>query len=229
MVRAGAAAARRGDRAQRLTVTMNRVLRVLAARHDHTRFSREQGPDPFRILVGCLISLRTRDEVTYPATERLFRRADTPERMLRLRARTIEKSIYPAAFFRRKTEQIRAISRLLIEAHGGAVPDEMEALLALPGVGRKTANMVLTLGFDRPGICVDVHVHRIVNRLGWVETDHPDRTEQELRRRLPRKHWTPINEILVRHGQQTCKPTSPVCSICPVEKACPRLGVVRSR
>ena len=105
----------------------------------------------------------------------------------------------------------------------------MEALLELPGVGRKTANLVLTLGFDKPGICVDVHVHRIANRLGWVETDHPDRTEMALRRCLPRKHWTPINEILVRHGQQVCKPISPICSDCPVERDCPRLSVTRSR
>jgi len=224
-----ASAAGRGKIAHDLVPVMNRVMRVLASRYDHDRFSRVQGPDPFRILVGCLISLRTRDEVTYPATERLFQRADSPARMLRLSKGTIEKLIYPAAFFRRKTEQIRAICRQLIDEHRQRVPDEMQALLELPGVGRKTANMVLTLGFGKPGICVDVHVHRIANRLGWVETDHPDRTELALRRLLPRKHWTPINEVFVRHGQQVCKPLSPICSICPVKNDCPGLGLERSR
>jgi len=208
---------------------MDRVLRRLGRRYDYTRFVRENGPDPFRILIGCLISLRTKDEVTYPATERLFARAATPESMLRLREATIAKLIYPAGFYRRKAAQIRAICGQLRDRHGGRVPDTMERLLDLPGVGRKTANLVLTLGFDKPGICVDVHVHRITNRLSWVDTTHPDETEQVLRRVLPKRHWTPINEILVRHGQAICKPISPLCSECPVDPDCPRRGVERSR
>ena len=208
---------------------MNRVLSRLARRSDYTRFSRVQGPDPFRILIGCIISLRTKDEVTYPATERLFRRASTPEAMVRLREATVAKLIYPTGFYRRKAGQIREISRMLIDSHGGRVPETIDELLEFHGVGRKTANLVVTLGFDKPGICVDVHVHRITNRLGWVRTDHPDRTEEILRKVLPRRHWIPINEILVRHGQEVCKPISPICSICPVATDCPRRNVERSR
>jgi endonuclease-3 len=208
---------------------MSRVLRRLQADYDIDRFVRNNGSSPFRILVGCVISLRTRDEVTYAATERLFRRASDPAAMSRLRGSTIARLIYPAGFYRRKAEQIRGISLRLLERHGGAVPDEIDALLELPGVGRKTANLVVTLGFGKPGICVDTHVHRICNRLGWVETDHPDRTERALREILPRSQWIPINETLVRHGQQVCKPLSPICSACPVSSACARVGVERSR
>jgi endonuclease-3 len=211
------------------TAVMNRVMRKLTARYDIDKFVRKNGPDPFRILIGCVISLRTKDEVTYEATARLFNRANSPARMLKLRTATIAKLIYPAGFYRRKAEQIRGISRMLLDEHGGRVPDDIDALLELPGVGRKTANLVVTLGFGKPGICVDTHVHRISNRLGWVETSHPDKTEQALREILPRRHWIPINETMVRHGQQICKPTSPICSGCPIAKDCPRTGVTRSR
>jgi endonuclease-3 len=208
---------------------MRRVLTRLSRRYDFTRFSRVHGPDPFRILVGCIISLRTKDEVTYPATERLFERASTPQRMARLREATIARLIFPAGFYRRKAVQIREICRILAARHGGRVPGSIDELLELPGVGRKTANLVVTLGFGKPGICVDVHVHRITNRLGWVRTRHPDETEQALRCVLPREHWIPINEILVRHGQQVCRPVSPVCSACVVAADCARRGVGRSR
>jgi endonuclease-3 len=208
---------------------MSRVLRKLMRGYDINRFVRENGDDPFRILIGCVISLRTKDEVTFPATERLFGRADTPAKMLRLRAGTIAKLIYPAGFYRRKEEQIRGICRGLIVGYGGAVPDDIDALVALPGVGRKTANLVVTLGFGSPGICVDTHVHRICNRLGWISTKHPDETEVVLRERLPAPYWIPINETLVRHGQLVCKPVSPVCSECSVAGDCPARGVARSR
>ena len=208
---------------------MSRVLARLARRYDYTRFARVHGPDPFRILIGCLISLRTKDEVTYPATERLFDRAATPQKMVRLAPRTIEKAIFPAGFYRRKAIQIREISRMLVDRHGGNVPDTIDELLELPGVGRKTANLVVTLGFDRPGICVDIHVHRIANRLGWVRTATPDDSEAQLRKVLPRRWWIPINEILVRHGQQVCRPTSPICSECDVRADCRRRDVTRSR
>jgi endonuclease-3 len=206
-----------------------RVLDRLAARYDIDRFVRNNGESAFRILIGCLISLRTKDEVSYAATERLFRRAADPQRMSRLRPETIAKLIYPAGFYRRKAEQIREISRELLRAHAGRVPDDIDRLIELPGVGRKTANLVVTLGFNKPGICVDTHVHRITNRLNWVRTDHPDRTEQVLRHVLPRRHWIPINETLVRHGQQICKPLSPICSECPVERDCPKRDVGRRR
>jgi endonuclease-3 len=208
---------------------IDRVLGTLTTRYDVDRFLDTHGPDPFRILIGCVISLRTKDEVSFPATERLFERARAPRQMLRLQPSTIAKLIYPAGFYRRKAEQIREISRALLREHAGRVPNEIEALLQLPGVGRKTANLVITLGFGKPGICVDTHVHRITNRLGWVRTTSPDRTEQALRGLLPHRHWIPINETLVRHGQQVCKPISPVCSACPVQPDCPRTGVTRSR
>ncbi len=208
---------------------ISRVLSTLARRYEIDRFVRANGESPFRILIGCILSLRTKDETTYPATERLFAAARDPRGMLRLRESTIARLIYPVGFYRRKAAQIRAVSRLLLERHGGRVPDSIEALLELPGVGRKTANLTVTLGFGKPGICVDTHVHRISNRLGWVATGHPDATEMELRRILPKRWWIPINETLVRHGQQICHPVSPKCSECPVRKDCARVGVARSR
>jgi endonuclease-3 len=207
---------------------MNRVLSSLGKRYSYDGALRPR-PDPFRVLIGCIISLRTKDEGSYPATERLFERATHPREMARLREPTIARLIYPAGFYRRKAAQIRQVSRILLERHGGQVPGTIEELLELPGVGRKTANLVVTVAFDRPGICVDIHVHRITNRLGWVRTRNPHETEDALRAVLPRRYWIPINEILVTHGQQTCKPISPVCSECPVENNCQRAGVRRSR
>ena len=208
---------------------MSAALTKLAARYTIDRFVTVNGPDPFRILIGCILSLRTKDEVTYPATERLFSKAKDPAGMLKLTAGTIAKTIYPVGFYRTKARQIRALSTILLVRHGGRVPDTIEELLLLPGVGRKTANLTVTLGFGKPGICVDTHVHRIANRLGWVVTKAPDDTEVALRRRLPKRWWIPINETLVRHGQQVCKPISPLCSVCPVDRSCPKLGVDRRR
>jgi endonuclease-3 len=204
---------------------MSAVLKALGSRYEIDRFVSRNGPDPFRILIGCVISLRTKDEVSYPATERLFAKAGTPAVMAELTEATIAKAIYPAGFYRTKAGQIRAISKILRDRHGGRVPDTIEALLELPGVGRKTANLTVTLGFGRPGICVDTHVHRIANRLGWVVTKTPDDTEDQLRRVLPKRWWIPINETLVRHGQQVCKPISPMCSACAVETLCGKIGV----
>jgi len=211
------------------TPVINRVMKRLTKLYEIDRFVSRNGPDPYRILIGCVISLRTKDEVSYESTDRLFRRASKPREMVRLRAATIARLIYPAGFYRRKAEQIREISRQLIALHGGRVPDGIDELVELPGVGRKTANLVVTLGFGKPGICVDTHVHRISNRLGWVETKTPEQTEQALRATLPARHWIPINETFVRHGQQVCKPISPLCSNCPVARDCPRIGVGRSR
>jgi len=141
----------------------------------------------------------------------------------------IERAIFPVGFYRTKARVILGVCRDLLSGFGGRVPDEIDALLTLKGVGRKTANLVVTQAFNKPGICVDTHVHRITNRLGWVSTDHPDRTESALRIALPRRFWKTINETLVRHGQQVCKPLSPLCSRCPVAPDCPRVGVTRSR
>jgi endonuclease-3 len=208
---------------------MGAVLTKLASRYTIDRFVSQNGPDPYRILIACVLSLRTKDEVTYPATERLFLKASDPRRMTMLTESVIAKTIYPVGFYRTKAKQIRAISKLLLLHHGGRVPDTIDQLLELPGVGRKTANLTITLGFGLPGICVDTHVHRIANRMGWVATKAPDDTEAVLRRTLPKRFWIPINETLVRHGQQTCKPLSPLCSSCVVARACARVGVSRSR
>jgi endonuclease-3 len=214
----------------RTAAEINRIVRTL------TRTSRRWNPtavgivaqesrDPFQVLVSCLISLRTKDEVTGEASARLFRLARTPRTMVDLPASTIARTIYPAGFYRTKARTIREICRTLIGRHGGQVPATMEELLALKGVGRKTANLVLTIGFGKPGICVDTHVHRISNRLGIVETKTPEQTEFTLRQVLPRQHWIPYNDLLVTFGQNLCKPISPLCSACPVHDDCPQLGV----
>lgn len=189
----------------------------------------EQSRDPFQILVSCLISLRTKDEVTAEASARLFRLARSPRAMLALPASTIARAIYPAGFYRTKARTIREICRTLLDRHAGRVPDTMDDLLVLKGVGRKTANLVLTVGFGKPGICVDTHVHRISNRLGFVETKTPEQTEFALLAVLPRRHWIPYNDLLVSFGQNVCKPLSPLCGACPIESLCGKIGVGRHR
>ena len=185
--------------------------------------------DPFKILVSTIISARTKDEVTGPATERLFSIADSPETMSGLSEERIEKAIFPAGFYHTKAKAIRKTAGELVDRFDSRVPDTIEALLTLPGVGRKTANLVVTLAHNKEGICVDTHVHRISNRLGYVKTKTPHETEQALRAKLPKKHWIAINTILVMHGQNICKPVSPLCSRCPVRRYCDRVGVARSR
>lgn len=185
--------------------------------------------DPYRVLVSCLISLRTKDDVTRRASERLFQKAATPEEMQKLPVKIIEKAIYPAGFYRNKARVIKDLSNALIEEHDGRVPDTIEGLVGLKGVGRKTANLVVTLGFGKPGICVDTHVHRITNRWGYVKTNTPDKTEQALREKLPRKYWIPINDLLVAYGQNLCRPVSPLCSECKLYDLCDRVGVKKSR
>lgn len=185
--------------------------------------------DPFHVLISCLISLRTKDEVTEVASKRLFARAASPQAMLKLRTREIERLIFPAGFYRTKARTIRDLARKLIDEHKNRVPDSLEELLRLKGVGRKTANLVITMAFGKPGICVDVHVHRISNRLGWVKTKTPEQTEMALRETLPKRYWIDINDQLVTFGQNLCQPVSPWCSRCPLEKSCPKIGVKRKR
>ncbi len=185
--------------------------------------------DPFRILLACLLSLRTKDQVTAPASARLFRLGTTPRALLACARAKIARAIYPVGFYRTKTVRIHEICRDLLAHYGGRVPATMEHLLALPGVGRKTANLVLIEGFRKPGICVDTHVHRISNRLGYVRTRTPEQTEMRLRAILPRRHWPRYNELLVSFGQTVCHPTSPWCSRCPVASLCARRGVTHSR
>jgi endonuclease-3 len=189
----------------------------------------EQKADPFKILISTIISARTKDEVTGPATERLFSLADSPGKMQKLTEEKIERAIFPAGFYHTKAKAIRKASRELVERFGSRVPDTIEELLTLPGVGRKTANLVVTLAHNKAGICVDTHVHRITNRWGYVKTKTPHETEQALRAKLPKKHWIAINTILVMHGQNICKPISPFCSRCPVFKYCTRVGVAKNR
>jgi endonuclease III len=188
-----------------------------------------QSRDPFKTLISCILSLRTKDQTTAIASERLFARADTPEKMLALSAKTLERLIYPVGFYRTKARVIRGICRDLIDKFHGRVPDEIDELLTLKGVGRKTANLVVTEAFAKPGICVDTHVHRISNRWGLVRTKTPDKTEVALREVLPARHWIEYNGILVAFGQTICHPTSPWCSRCKIAALCPRIGVVRSR
>ena len=188
-----------------------------------------QTGDPFRVLISCLLSLRTKDATTGPAALRLFALAETPQAMVTLRARDIERAIYPVGFYRTKARTLIEVSRALIERYDGRVPDDLDELLTLKGVGRKTANLVLTQGFSKPGICVDTHVHRISNRWGYVRTKDPHATEMALRRKLPHQYWIEYNDLLVAFGQTICAPTSPWCSRCPIMSYCPQRGVLRRR
>ncbi|MBX3259706.1 MAG: endonuclease III [Labilithrix sp.] len=188
-----------------------------------------EAEDPFAVLVSTIISLRTRDEVTDRVSPRLLAVAPDAAALARTPERRIAELIYPAGFYNTKARTLREIGQALLDRHDGRVPDDLDALLALKGVGRKTANLVVTLGFAKPGICVDTHVHRIANRLGFVRARAPDETEQELRARLPRRWWIPINDLLVVFGQRHCTPLSPRCSTCPVRDTCRRVGVGRSR
>jgi endonuclease-3 len=185
--------------------------------------------DPFAVLVSCIISLRTRDEVTEPASARLFALAKTPAELLKLSNAKIEKAIYPAAFFRNKAASMKELCTVLVNEYSGKVPDKMDELLKLKGVGRKTANLTLILGHGKPGICVDIHVHRISNRWGYVKTKSPDETEKVLREILPKRFWKGYNDLLVSFGQNICKPVSPFCGSCPVAECCPKIGVNRHR
>jgi endonuclease-3 len=189
----------------------------------------EEHRDPFEILISTLLSLRTKDEVTAVATKRLFTLASTPAEMLRLSEAEIQRAIYPVGFYRNKAETIQHVCRELLERFQSRVPDSIEELLTLKGVGRKTANLVVSLGFGGAGLCVDIHVHRISNRMGYVRTKNPEETEFALRAKLPPENWSRYNTLLVAFGRNTCRPVSPLCSHCPVEVYCDRVGVAKSR
>ncbi len=218
-------------------MTRHEIPRAIAVLRREVRRWREpvvgviatQTRDPFLILVSCLLSLRTKDATTASASARLFALATTPQALAALTVPVIERAIYPAGFYRTKARRLKALCRDLLARHGGRVPDELDALLELPGVGRKTANLVVTLGFGKPGICVDTHVHRITNRWGYVRTGAPDATEAALRRKLPREYWIEFNDLLVPYGQHRCTPVSPFCSQCDLRAWCRRVGVTRSR
>lgn len=184
---------------------------------------------PFLVLISCILSLRTQDRTTLPASERLFALADSPEAMLKLPLKKIERTIYPVGFYITKAKVIRGICRDIIEKFQGKVPNDIETLMIMKGVGRKTANLVLTEGFGKPAMCVDTHVHRISNRLGYVKTKTPEETEWALRKNLPKAYWLEYNALLVTWGQNICKPISPFCSRCVVREYCARVGVTTSR
>jgi len=184
---------------------------------------------PFTVLISCILSLRTQDKTTLAASDRLFEIARTPEALLKVPVKRIEKAIYPVSFYRTKARTIHAICEQLLTRFGGSVPSDLEELLSLTGVGRKTANIVVTLGFQKAGIAVDTHVHRISNRLGYVRTRTPEKTEMALRRKLPARYWIVFNDLLVAYGQNLCKPISPHCSTCRIAVYCKRVGVKKSR
>jgi endonuclease-3 len=192
------------------------------------KVSEEHAEDPFQILIATILSARTQDATTHAASTRLFRRARTPRSMARLPVREIEKLIYPVSFYRNKARHVKACCEMLVSRFGGKVPSTMDELLMLPGVGRKTANLVLILGFKSvQNICVDTHVHRISNRLGWVKTVTPDETEAALYRATDKRWWPYINLYLVTWGQNVCRPLSPRCGDCAIYGECPRMGVQR--
>ncbi|RKZ22263.1 endonuclease III [bacterium] len=214
--------------------TIEKVLKIMEKRYVEFKDPivteiAERTRDPFRILISTILSLRTKDEVTAEASKRLFQVADTPEKILNLKTNRIERLIYPVGFYKTKAKRLKQVCRILVEEYNGRVPDSLDELLRLPGVGRKTANLVITLGYGKPGICVDTHVHRISNRLGYVDTKTPEQTEMELRKKLPSKWWIKYNDLLVTWGQNICTPISPRCSICPVAKYCEKKGVKKSR
>jgi endonuclease III len=194
-----------------------------------TTITKQYGRNPFLILISCILSLRTRDTVSLPASQRLFEHAQTPQTLLLLSPSTIEKLIYPTGFYHQKTKQILKICTILIKNYQGKVPNTHKELIALPGVGPKTANLVLAEGFGIPAICVDTHVHRISNRLGLVKTKTVEQTEEQLKLVLPKRYWSEYNKLMVMWGQNICVPISPKCSICPLLPLCPQIGVVRHR
>lgn len=180
----------------------------------------ENYKDPYLVLISCILSLRTNDKTTYPATLRMLKLGKTPKDFSGVNVKDLEKAIYPVGFYKNKAEQIIELSKILVEKYDSKVPDEIDELIKFKGVGRKTANLVLAKGFNKPAICVDVHVHRICNRLGYVKTKTPEETEFALRKKLPKEFWMDINTLLVTHGQNVCKPIKPLCATCVIENLC---------
>ena len=194
-----------------------------------TALVKEYGQDPFIILISCLLSLRARDTMTYPVSRKLFALARTPQEIAALPLPTLEELFHSLGFFRVKARRVKEVSQELLNRFGGRVPGTEEELLSLKGVGRKTANLVLGSAFNIPAICVDTHVHRIANRLGWIATKTPEETEQALKRVIPQKYWIEVNTLLVLWGQNVCLPSVPRCSSCVLNPFCPKIGVTRKR
>lgn len=188
-----------------------------------------QTKDPYKVLVATILSARTGDKTTADAARRLFTVAPTMQSLSSLTPEVIEKLIYPVGFYKNKTAFLKKLPKTLNEKFGGVIPDTVDELITLDGVGRKTANLVVAVGFDKPAICVDVHVNRIMNRLGYIKTKTPYESEMMLRKKLPKKYWKEINRLLVAFGQNICRPQSPKCSICPISKYCLQVGVEKAR
>ena len=215
--------------------SFDQMMRILAGTFPEeaapviTRLSRDVKKDPFIVLVGTLLSLRTKDETTEKVLGNLIPLIRNPQDMIDIPQGELEKLIYPVGFYRNKAKTLKEVASEIINTHGGRVPDTIDELLTIRGVGRKTANLVVTEGYGKPGICVDTHVHRISNRIGVVSTKTPHQTEDELRKVLPRKYWITYNALLVTFGKRICTPLSPKCSECPLEGICEKRGVTRSR
>lgn len=209
-----------------MEVDIEKVVKGLeAAKQPQSDFVKlmDSFKNPYLVLIACILSLRTNDRTTYPATLRMLELAKTPQEMMRVKQEDLEKAIYPVGFYKNKAGQIIELSRKIVEEYDGKVPDNIDELCKFKGVGRKTANLVMTLGFGVPAICVDVHVHRIFNRFGYIKTKNPEETEFALREKLPVEFWIPINTLLVTHGQNVCKPIKPMCDVCPVCAYCNKL------
>jgi endonuclease-3 len=185
--------------------------------------------DPYRVLASCILSLRTQDGTTTKASARLFELAPDVRTLAKTAVAAVEKAIYPVGFYRTKAPQLVNMAARIVAEFDARVPDDIETLLTFKGIGRKTANLVVTAGYGKPGICVDTHVHRISNRWGYVRTPTPEKTETALRERLPKRYWIEYNDLLVAFGQTVCNPVSPKCSECTLRSLCPRIGVVKSR
>lgn len=213
---------------------IDEIIRILKENHKNfkkpvvTGISEEK--NPFKVLISCLLSLRTKDEVTLKASIRLFNLASTPEQILKINIKKLEKLIYPVGFYKTKAKRIKEICKILIKDHNSTVPDSLEELLKLKGVGRKTAGIVMCYGFNKTvSIPTDSHVHILSNRLGWVKTKTPNETEQELMKIVPKKYWHDLNDLFVAFGQNICLSLSPLCSKCPINQYCPKINVIKSR
>jgi endonuclease-3 len=193
-----------------------------------TTIAEKYSHDPWAVLASTILSLRTKDEVTLRASAALLKKAPSPAALLKLDTKDVQDTIFPVGFYRTKALNLQRIAKIIIEKYKGLVPDDFDALLELPGVGRKTANLVFIEAFDKEGICVDTHVHRICNRTGWIETHTPEQTEMRLREILPRRHWKGLNALLVLYGQQLCRPINPYCSKCLIKGYCARKNVIKS-
>jgi endonuclease-3 len=206
------------------------ILKTNYPSHKKTTLNRMRDkPDAFRILISCLLSLRTQDKNTEKASRKLFAVADTPEKILKLSDKELEKLIFSSGHYKKKARTLKHVSKILIDEFHGKVPETREELMSIKGIGPKTANVVLAFAFGKDALPIDTHCHRIPNRLGWIKTKTPEQTEKELAQLLPRQYWKDFNSIFVQFGQTICKPISPLCSQCPIRKYCPRIGVTKSR